>query len=105
MVWNDVWMIEWRINDGMTYEWWNDKRMTKMTQEWLKWDVKDILERNKGGSGVIVHPLFQNKSIHWMMEWQENDLNDTGMTGMSQEWQNDNEMIEWQWNDRMAMKW
>ena len=57
------------------------------------------------GSGVIVHPLCQNKSIHWMMEWQGNDLNDTGMTGMSQEWQNDNEMIEWQWNDRMTMKW
>ena len=40
-----------------------------------------------------------------MMEWQKNDLNDTAMTRMSQEWQNDNEMIEWQWNDRMRMKW
>ena len=57
---------------------------------------------HRGGSGVVVYPWCQNKSIHWMMEWQKNDLNDTGMTGMSQEWQNDNEMIEWQNNDGMT---
>ena len=45
-------------------------RMSWMTLEWLEWDAKDILERNKGGSGVIVHPLFQNKSWCGMTyEW------------------------------------
>ena len=91
---NDTGMTGMSMNDGMITEWWNDKRMTKMTQEWLKWDAKYILARHRGGVWVVIYPWCQNKSIHWMMEWQKNDLNDTAMTGMSQEWQNDNEMIE-----------
>ena len=75
-----------------------------MTKEWLKWNemrCKRHFGTEQRGSGVIVHPLCQNKSIHWMMEWQENDLNDTGMTGMSM---NDGMITEW-WNDKRTTKW
>ena len=76
-VWNDFWMMEWLLNDRMTFEWWDDIGVTFWNDFWMiEWLLNDRMT------------LKWLDDIGTSLEWLLND-------GMTSEWQND---FEW-WDD------
>ena len=96
---------------------WNEVEMTRMTVEWylpivifilcyskmiwnegMRWNEGVFGEGEKNEFWDVCHSAiipssFRNSNTNLALDCPWNDLNDTGMTEMSREWQNDNGMM------------